>query len=353
LRASVVSVEIPAGIEMNENDQQLAARGLTAIRRSLPRHEWERFADTIASDRRDRERHLRKAPDDVDRGMFDMLEQFRNDGIIKLPIALPADTVKSIVDHLDVHPVHRGPHMFSFDGRPTTLIKARADFSMAGYRPDQFLRAPGLVDSLNDPRIVDFIEAYLGCVPTLYSVNGWRSFPAQRPEMVNVQHFHRDDDDWRFCALFIYLWDVDSRAGPHQVIAGSHTLVGMERLIEQARAQGQDVSQFDPAKSFVDSFGEEFSANCERLFGNAVVNATGAAGSMFLVNTIALHRGLVPTHSPRLMIWARYGFGPNTNSADLEQGPLAKRQVPTGLADTPRNRYVNRLLFEFDRGPDY
>ena len=50
--------------------------------------------------------------------------------------------------------------------------------------------------------------------------------------------------------------------------------------------------------------------------------------------------------------WARYGLGPNTNSADLEMGPLGLRQVSTTLQDTPRNRYVNRLLFEFDRRPE-
>ena len=51
------------------------------------------------------------------------------------------------------------------------------------------------------------------------------------------------------------------------------------------------------------------------------------------------------------MLWARYGLGPNTNSADLEQGPLCRGQLVTDLPDTPRNRYINRLLFEFDRGP--
>jgi hypothetical protein len=72
---------------------------------------------------------------------------------------------------------------------------------------------------------------------------------------------------------------------------------------------------------------------------------------MFLVNTLALNRGLVPSSTPRLMLWARYGLGPNTNSADLEQRPLCRAQLATALPDTPRNRYVNRLLFEFDRGP--
>ena len=73
---------------------------------------------------------------------------------------------------------------------------------------------------------------------------------------------------------------------------------------------------------------------------------------MYLVNTLALHRGLVPSRTSRLVVWARYGLGANTNSQDLERGPLGWRLMQTAVPDTPRNRYVNRLLFEFDRRPE-
>jgi hypothetical protein len=333
--------------------EKFIAKALNAVRRNMPSHAWDKFADAIVGDRHQREAHLRKPWAPPDRNLSHLLATFRATGMVKLPYVLPPAIVAGIRAHLDLHPVHRGPHIFSFNAPPARLTDASNAHSMAGYRPDQLQRAPGLIDALNDPRIIDLVEAYLGCVPTLYSVNAWHSFPANRPDMVNVQHFHRDDDDWRFCALFIYLTDVGETEGPHQVIAGSHTLKGMEELVRRAAAHGHDVSQFDAANSFVDCFGEKFSADCERLFGTAVNTAIGPAGSMFLVNTIALHRGLVPRRASRLMVWARYGLGPNTNSADLEQGPLSKRQVPTSVPDTPRNRYINRLLFEYDRQPDY
>ncbi len=69
---------------------------------------------------------------------------------------------------------------------------------------------------------------------------------------------------------------------------------------------------------------------------------------MFLVNTLALHRGLMPTRAPRLLMWARYGLGPTVISADREHGPIARRQIPTTLENSPRNRYVNRLLIRFE-----
>ncbi len=49
----------------------------------------------------------------------------------------------------------------------------------------------------------------------------------------------------------------------------------------------------------------------------------------------------------------RYGLGPTCNSSDLEHGPLSKRLVPTFMPDSPRNRFINRLLFDFDVGPEY
>jgi hypothetical protein len=36
---------------------------------------------------------------------------------------------------------------------------------------------------------------------------------------------------------------------------------------------------------------------------------------------------------------------------DLEQGPLARILANSAMPDTLRNRYINRLLFEFDRYP--
>ena len=90
--------------------------------------------------------------------------------------------------------------------------------------------------------------------------------------------------------------------------------------------------------------GAEFADQCERYFGSKATSIVGAAGSMFLVNTLALHRGLMPTKKPRLVIWARYGLDPPASLAL----PVKSARAFSKLADTPRNRYVNRLLFEFD-----
>jgi len=330
-------------------EEQLLANALTSIRRSLPINVWDQFADAIVADRRKRQEHLAKS--EPDRNWFNRLVDLRQKGLAKLPSLLSLEQIADIRAYFDANPVHKGPHVYSFDGQPKRADLARRDFSMAGYRFDQVVRAPHLVDTFNDPKLIDLIEDYLGCVPTLYSLNAWWSFPSNQPELIHSQHFHRDIDDWRFVTLFLYLTDVDAVGGPHQVIEGSQTLEGMERLVAVARTMGRNIDKFDPAKSFVNTAGKEFSQDCERLFNESIFNATGPAGTMWLVNTKALHRGLVPRASPRLVVWARYGLGPSVNSADIEQGPIARRLIPTALTDTPRNRFVNRLLFDFDRGP--
>jgi len=320
----------------------LTARAMTMLRRSLPKHQWDQYAEIMVRDRRGIERHLREElPASNFNGLLANLQERSH---TRVPITLP--NVEELRRYFDDQPVHKGANALSFDGRAKSLATARRDYPLASYSAETVIRAPGLIDVMNDPRLLHLVEAYLGCVPTLYSVNAWWSFVAPKPEMVNVQYFHRDTDDWRFVTLFIYLTDVDADGGPHEVIPESHSLDGMKKLVKGIPFWR---SKMDVERSFVDDMGEDFSLACEKSFKSAAVQLTGPAGSMFLVNTLALHRGIVPTRTDRLVIWARYGLGPNTNSADIERGPLGIRFVPTHLQGTPRDQYVNRLLMEFDR----
>ena len=337
---------------MRDVDQKLLQRALAVARGSIPSCDWAAIASRIAADRTDYEQRLRKPVHEIDTWLEPGLETFTRDAVIVHPMKLEADKVAEIRRHLDTQTVHKGYHVYWSDRQQCSLDEARRAGPFEGYTMDQMMRTPHLVDFFNHPAIVDFVEMALGCVPTLYSINAWWSFPATSPTGHGAQFFHRDNDDWRFITMFLYLTDVDEEAGPHQLIKGSHTLEGMTALIEKARARGEDVP-LDALASFSGDnyFAGAFASTCERAFRDDTVNVVGPSGTIFMANTVAAHRGLMPTKKPRLVAWARYGMGPNTNSADLEQGPLARTQVRTSLEDTPRNRYVNRLLFEFDRRP--
>ncbi|MGE5151246.1 MAG: hypothetical protein ACM3II_14085, partial [Rhodospirillaceae bacterium] len=318
---------------------------MQAVRLGTPSYTWPAFADLITTERTGREGHLDVPNGALDRTLAGDLDRLQTEGVAVHALRLDPEKVADIRRYFEGLPAHAGFHVYSSDNRQRPLAEVRRESTLAGYTADQVLRAPHLVDFLNRPAIVDFMQLALGCVPTLYSVNAWWSFPAVTPKGISNQFFHRDNDDWRFFTLFLYLTDVDEGAGPHQLIAGSHTMTGMQQLVERTRAP------IAPLESFKNYFGREFSARCEQSLRTAIVNVTGPAGTVFTANTLAIHRGLMPTRTPRLVVWARFGLGPNSNSVDLENGPLALAQVPTALPDTPRNRYVNRLLFEFDRGP--
>lgn len=297
-------------------------REIALIRRGLTPDQWEPIANSIAADRRPREAHLRQPPLVDDWGH--LKKQLDERSWVRLPTKF--GHVEAMRKHLALHPVQLGPNCDN-QGPLFRLEDVRGPF--ACYRPDQLIRAPGLMDQLNEPKLLDLIETFLGCTPTLYSLNAWWSLPSPKPEMENVQYFHRDTDDFRFIVLFGYLTDVDEEAGPHQIVPGSHSADRM------------------PRETFVDSMGTDFSEQIERAYKPDTI--TGMAGTMFLANTLALHRGLVPRKTPRLILWARYGLGPNTNSVDRVQGPYSRSLLSAQLKDTPRHRYVNRLLIDFDR----
>jgi hypothetical protein len=337
---------------MHDDDEKLLLRQVAIARGALPSCDWAAVGSRIAQDRTSWEKRLRKPAHEIDTYLEPGLDAFTRDGVIVHPMKLDAAKIADIHRHLETQTVHKGFSVYCSDRKQCSLDEARQAGPFAGYTMDQLMRTPHLIDFFNHPAIVDFIEMSLGCVPTLYSINAWWSFPATTPTGHGAQFFHRDNDDWRFVTMFLYLTDVDEESGPHQLIKGSHTLSGMTALIDKARGRGEDVP-IDALASFSDEsyFTGAFSGTCERAFGPETTNIVGPAGTIFMANTVAAHRGLMPTKKPRLVAWARYGMGPNTNSADLEQGPLAHPQVRTALRDTPRNRYVNRLLFEFDRQP--
>jgi hypothetical protein len=321
-----------------DEQSDLLRRALDVVRLQMPQHEWDRYAEAIVQERRKTEAHLRCGPPSGD--FRHLLPQLYGSSFARLPMTL--ESVASMRAYLEQLPVHKGPHAYTYDASQVPLDVARRDFPIVGYRSDQLVRAPRLLEQLNDPRLIDLIEAYLGCVPTLYSVNAWWSFPAEKPELYYSQYYHRDTDDWRFITLFIYLTDVGADGGPHQVIPGSHSLEGMKKLAPRGWLR-----PFDAAATFSNAMGKEFAAECEHRFGDQAESLVGPAGSMFLVNTLALHRGLMPTRQPRLLMWARYGLGPTVISADQEHGPIARRQIPGKLEDSPRNRYINRFLIRF------
>lgn len=111
------------------------------------------------------------------------------------------------------------------------------------------------------------VRNYLYQEPLLYSVNVFTTYPISGPMNPDIQAWHRDRDDVKFLALFVYLTDVmDSNDGAHLFKKGTHS--GAE--------------------------------------DGRVSTVLGPAGTAFFADTRGLHMGMRPTQYPRTMAWARW-----------------------------------------------
>lgn len=198
-----------------------------------------------------------------------MLRELQENGIVKVA-PMPRPQALAALAHLDAQPRWSGH------------VKRRG--TPAG--PDDATTCWSMADVLAAPHLLEFALAhtweagtYLGRAPRMYSVNAFETRPAAGALNPDIQEFHRDRDDVRFLALFVYLTDVlTPEQGAHEFQRGTHTGAG--------------------------------SGEVEVL--------CGVAGTAFLADTSGLHRGLRPSTGPRVLAWARWGVSDLPASYDYD-----------------------------------
>ena len=199
------------------------------------------------------------------------------------------------------------------------LDAAPAGVTIADYLRADTLSCPHVLELANHPELLQLAASYLGCKPTISALLLRWSFPANAPANppadapgTGLQAFHRDADDWRCVTLFVYLTDVDRRAGPHVYVRGSHHTAGKMRQ-----------------KPLTDDA-------VERRFGpDRLAVVTGPAGFGFLTDPYGVHKGMVPRDRPRLILQIQYSLLP-VYACDYAPEPY---RGPLAL-----DPYVNRLM---------
>jgi hypothetical protein len=204
----------------------------------------------------------------------------RRHGIARLPELLPAAAISDMLAWLAPREVI-GP-----GGLRGPLAALPVGTAMAAYALESVLDCPHVLGVMNHPAVIDIAETYLGCRPTISSVGLRWSLPTPA-RATDVQHFHRDTDDWRFLKLFIYLTEVDAAAGPHLYVTGSHATAG--RLRARPYTQAEIEQRYGPA---------------------AIQPVTGPAGTSFIADTYGIHAGAVPEARPRLILQVQYSVLP-------------------------------------------
>lgn len=188
----------------------------------------------------------------------DILASLRRDGIVLVP-GLTAAQVADIWDALRDQPRFAGhvkregrPH----EGQPISCW-AMADLLCAPHFWEWALSYTPIAQAYLYPHLA-----------RLYSLNVFESTPHDWPPHPGIEVFHRDADDVRFMALFVYLTDIHDGDGAHVYQCGTHDGGPVTRTLE----------------------------------------ISGPSGTAFLADTRGFHRGTRPTTGPRRLAWARWGI---------------------------------------------
>ncbi len=157
------------------------------------------------------------------------------------------------------------------------------------WAPEDVLRAPHFAEFALS--LTDQARAYLGLAPLLYSVNAFTTYPIAGPMNPDIQAWHRDKDDVRFLALFVYLTDVlKPEDGAHLFKRGTH------------RGLSDGPSQ----------------------------TVLGPAGTAFFADTRGFHMGIRPSAKPRTIAWARWGVSdPPASYLWDKQSPCSREVLGT------------------------
>lgn len=169
----------------------------------------------------------------------------------------------------------------------------------------------------SDPILLSMVQEYMG-VPPIFNtpvafLNSARKVKSERELSDTAQLYHHDLHRLQFVKLFIYLTDVDMESGPHTLIKGTH--------------------RSRPSNMWADGRHSDKAVQESGLLENEV-NITGPAGTVFLVDTSALHKGSNPISKHRLMAQVQY-----TNSLFGRPWPDSERKV--SVAARSNNRTVN------------
>jgi len=153
-----------------------------------------------------------------------------------------------------------------------------------------------------DPALLEIVQRYMG-VPPIFNtpiafLNSHVEVTTEKGLSQLAQLYHHDMHRLGFVKLFIYLTDVDMDAGPHTLLSGTHR--------ERPDPLWNDGRHTDEVVEKAGIMDQE-----EKIVGKA--------GTVFLVDTSALHKGCHPFSKPRLMAQVQYVnslFGKRIASSD-------------------------------------
>jgi hypothetical protein len=287
------------------------------------------------------------------------IDHLRQDGCLDLGRRLGTEQAAATEKHLLSRPLRiaRRPHHWEPQVPSLGDLPRTVNFGCYDYL--DLWSSPHLMELACQDDLLDLVQAYLGCTPTLCSLNAYWAQP-ERPADPEVQAFHRDLGDGRSLAVLSLLTPVEMpEEGGHFYVQTSHE---PERLEASLRAEGVGIKlEYLMAGTFVGPMSM-------RLFSRSARRFIGPAGTTLCVDPFGLHRSIAPRSRPKLLLELRFGTFFNERLYDLELGrrndvrrALRKVLIPVGavvdpirsrqaravlrrIPATPRHRYIFRYM---------
>lgn len=209
-----------------------------------------------------------------------LVAQFHRDGFLVVPDALAPEHVRALLAGVEEDFRHPNPVAAEYGG----LQKI--------WRPMMFEHGPPFEELVDNPRVIDLVEAILGPDCHLIANSALRTGPGE-----GISNWHADETirfprpdgvplDPRIpipcfiVNLNYYLVDVDEELGPTQWVPGSHR-AGRQPRPEDLDADGNPVYE-----------------------GRSAVSGVGAAGTCVLWHDQVWHRG-APNRSQNRVRWVQ------------------------------------------------
>lgn len=275
-------------------------------------------------------------------------------GICKAPVGLSRERCSEAVEYFSATRCYAGHVPAASDGVPKLPADAAKASTYGSYRLQESMAAPHLLECALHPQVLGLAGAYLGCAPLLYSINTFWTFPGEKPGLTHG--FHRDEDDYRFLAVFLYLTDVEPGEGELYFIEGTHNVQTVSirirpRWLKRVLPfQKPDVaSDAEEFRRLSNGNGYGHDAFYERRFSGYVRCVAGPAGAAFMADTFGLHRGTPPRSRPRLVTWFRYGLYENVAYRHDRTERVPASLVRGRIDDDPAIRHVSRLVLDWER----
>jgi hypothetical protein len=208
-------------------------------------------------------------------------------------------------------------------------VPADKNYACHGYF--DLWSSPHVLELATQGKLIDLAQGYLGCTPTLCSLNAFWALPERKADP-RYQAFHRDLEDCRSLSVFTLLTPVElPEDGAYVHVEGSHDVPQLEASL-RAEGVGTNVDYL-MAGTFVASL-------ATRLFHRTARRFHGPAGTSFGADPFALNRWLVPRSRPQLVLEVRFGTFFNEQAFDM----MLRRNDSRGVS-----RLLQRVGRWFDR----